>query len=677
VSGRRLRAVAFLCFWSLAGAAAAHAPSHVELEVELDPQTRRLSAVAEFVATHGALEVSLHESLTVHSARADGESVAVRGASPRSAQRVWRIDAPTGARVSISWGGTLPALDATLDHRAVLRTSTPMAAPEGSFLPAAGGWYPRPRGAHTHAVTLSLPSAQRGLVAGRLASETLPSLGQARYVARFEHGHAGFGIDLIAGPYTVEEVLVPRPGAEPLRLRTYFHAELEPLARAYLEDSRRYIELYSERIGAYPYSSFSVVSAPLPTGFAMPTLTYLGVRVIRLPFIRETALRHEVLHNWWGNGVAVDYRRGNWAEGLTTFMADYAHREERSPEAARDMRLGWLRDFAAIADTAQRPLSEFRARTHGAEASVGYGKSAMIFLMLRDLVGEDVFMRAVREFWRERHFRTASWDDLREAFERESGRTLGRFFQQWLHRAGGPGPSVAEARAHPAPGGRFRLVLDLVQTAPAYELTVPLEIVHANDSEMRLVSLAATAERIELELDRAPHAVRLDPELRLWRVLDRESLPPILRDWILARAPELAIVTAERRFMAAARELAAAFLESPPREAPPDSLRWRGGPLLLVGSHGDIERALERLDLPPRPAPLSGRGSAQVWTLRAGAAGRPVAVISARDARALAALARALPHYGAQSYLAFDGPTVIERGTWPASVPIVPVRRTE
>ena len=136
-----------------------------------------------------------------------------------------------------------------------------------------------------------------------------------------------------------------------MRLRTYFFRDLDAtagLADGYLEDTRRYLERYGDEIGAYPYTEFSVVASPLPTGFGMPTLTYLGADVLRLPFIRATSLGHEVLHNWWGNGVYVDYAQGNWSEGLTTFMADYAYKERESAEAAREMRQGWLRDFAAV-----------------------------------------------------------------------------------------------------------------------------------------------------------------------------------------------------------------------------------------------------------------------------------------------------------------------------------------
>ena len=39
------------------------------------------------------------------------------------------------------------------------------------------------------------------------------------------------------------------------------------------------------------------------------------------------------------------------------------------------------------------------------------------------------------------------------------------------------------------------------------------------------------------------------------------------------------------------------------------------------------------------------------------------------------ALSRPLPHYGAQSYLSFDGAKLVTRGVWPADVPAVRVVR--
>jgi aminopeptidase N len=659
-----------LAFLGLTLACATHA-AQLDLNVQLDPESRQLAALAE-LQSEGELVFALHESLAVHKATADGEPVTV-SASGKGPTREWRIRAQRGATLQIEYGGTLPALDTRIDHRAVLKPLAPTTSSAGTFLPGSSGWYPRPSGLFAYTVTLSLPASQRGLVAGRLVEETLPDGADARYVARFAFDAPADGIDLMAGPYVVKEKSLERGESKPIRLRTYFFRDLEPLADAYLADSARYIELYSKQIGAYPFEMFSIVASPLPTGFGMPTLTYIGAQVLKLPFIRATSLGHEVLHNWWRNGVYADYTRGNWSEGLTTFMADYFYKEQESAAAAREMRQSWLRDFAAVPAEAHRPLTTFRTRSHGAaEAAVGYGKAAMVFFMLRDAIGSDAYERGIRSFWEKYRFRTASWADLQSTFEQASGQPLRTFFEQWVQRAGGPRVNVVEARAGRS-GGGVVLTLGIIQSTPAYAVRLPVEIVYTGKSEMRTVNLERERQVVTIQLNEMPEGVRVDPELRVWRMLDRGELPPILRQWMVARAPRLVIAAAGRDGWLASHNAARALFESAPREVNVATLLESQDPVLIAGLHSEVDALLSAHGLPPRPQVFDGRGSAEVWTIQQPGKAPPLAVVSARDAASLNATTRALPHYGAQSYLAFNGSQVITRGVWPTQARVVRV----
>jgi hypothetical protein len=640
--------------------------------VRLDPDSRRFDARAELVSP-GDLRFVLHEALTLGSVTANGQAIAPV-ASGTGERREWRVASPRGSKLRIEYGGTLPALDPAMDHRRVLKGLGPMTSPGGTFLPSGTGWYPRPGSAFTYAVTLSLPADQRGLVAGRLAAETVPSAGSGRYIARFEFDAQADGIDLMAGPYVIDEMWLARESDSPVRLRTYFFKDLEPLSKAYLSDSARYIELYSRRIGPYPFDAFSIVASPLPTGFGMPTLTYIGERVLKLPFIRASSLGHEVLHNWWGNGVHADYAQGNWSEGLTTFMADYFYKEQESAGAAREMRHSWLRDFAAVPPDAHRPLTAFRSRTHGAEAAVGYGKAAMVFFMLRDMIGSGAFDAGIRLFWDKHRFGTASWSDLQKAFEHAAKQPLGTFFSQWLGRAGGPRVLVADARVT-LTGASHHLAVTIAQSSPAYALQLPLELVYDDKTEARTVSIDRERQTISLQLNDVPDGVRLDPGLRVWRALDGAELPPVFRQWIVARAPKLIVAAARREVSLGAHEVARSLFEAAPREVNAASMNESREPVLIVGLHPDIDAFLASNKLPPRPEFSSRRGSAEVWTLRQSAGSAPLAVISAESIEALRAITRALPHYGSQSYLVFDGSKVVARGVWPAQTPVVRVTR--
>src|SRR5690606_28703099 len=149
----------------------------------------------------------------------------------------------------------------------------------GTFLPDASNWYPRITSGLIHyTVQIELPSGQCGLVAGRLIDEQDTDAG---YQARFAFMHPAEGIDLIAVLDAITEENYNGIQGAPIQLRTYFHPQISALAGDYPAAVKRYFKLYEAWIGAYPFSEFSIVSSPTPTGFGMPTLTYLGINVLQ------------------------------------------------------------------------------------------------------------------------------------------------------------------------------------------------------------------------------------------------------------------------------------------------------------------------------------------------------------------------------------------------------------
>ncbi len=632
---------------------------HQELDLRLNPGNRQMAAQAILTLRDDHLDFALLPSLRITRMAIDGHGLPVP--VPSGDGRIHLdLPGPGSHTLRLSYQGTLAPL-ADLDQRQVLAHLPPMADNRGSFLPAGSGWYPDPGMPFSYRVRLQLPPGQKGLVPGTLVKESE----RKGYSAEFAFAQPAEGIDLMAGPYVVTERLIPRPGQPPLRLRTWFYADMVDLAPGYLDDSARYIARYSALIGPYPFDAFSVVASPLPTGFGMPSLTYLGRDVLRLPFIRATSLGHEVLHNWWGNGVIPDWATGNWSEGLTTFMADYAYKADQSEDAAREARLTWLRDLAAVPESEDTPLTAFTARHHGISSIVGYDKAAMVFLMLRDEIGADAFDKGLRLFWQRHRFRQAGWDDLRHDLGEAAGRDLTGFFRQWVMQAGAPRLQLSEAR-----WAKGTLNLTLEQVGPVYQLRVPLRLlVYPDRSETRWVEVKDATTRISLPAPNLVQAVELDPDYRLWRRVAPDHFPPILREVFVA--PRASLVVAGNGLGEQALALAQRLLD-----ARPDIARATGpglpgsDPVLIVGRTDEVESLLARLNLPPPPPVVAGKGSARVWAARdesnGNATGHPYAVIEAGDPEALAALLRPLPHYGRQSWLVFDAAKVIDKGIWPA-----------
>ena len=636
---------------------------HHDLAVRLDPGSRELF-VEDTIDVQGSDDVvfTLARRFTVEQVLVDGVQVSSEPQPAHAQRNAWWIPLgharPTHA-VTVRYRGRLDPLPAA-DHREVLHGLPPMADVRGSFLPGGTGWYPElGTASFTYRLSLDLPAGQRGLVPGRLIDERSEG---GRYRATFAFARPAESIDLMAGPYQVRERLVQREGADPLRLRTYFYPELSDLADDYLAAVARYVDLYSRWIGPYPFTEFSVVSGPLPTGFGMPTLTYMGADVLRLPFIRGSSLGHEVLHNWWGNGVYSDFERGNWSEGLTAFMADYTYKEQQGPDVARDARLELLRDIAAVPPGQDTPLRRFTSRSHGTSQIVGYHKGTFVFLMLRDLLGTSAFDEGLRRFWRDQQFRTASWADLQRAFEEVSGRKLDRFFDQWLSRTGAPRFRIETARSART-GSGHRVWITLAQDAPAFAATVRVRVTTPTGRTEYQLDVSAARQEFVLDVPARPESASLDPDFRILRLLDPAEMPPILRQVMVDPATVTVAASTAETVRAAAADLSRALLDYP--RALGDAATRRGdSPLLVIGLSADVAQFLARANLSARPQQVGTRGTAQVWTASQ-PNGKAMAVVSAESVDALRALLRPLPHYGRQSYLIFEGARAVERGVWP------------
>ena len=358
---------------------------HHDLDLSLDPATSRIDAVDRIkVRGHQALAIKLAPGLALEEALLDGEAV-----SPSDGGRcLWiELAEDQASEVSLTYGGQLEADQS----RGGL---SPLLAKEGGFLPYGLGWLAN-GGAEgdwvTYEVTVDLPASYQAVVTGEMTEESDEN---GRYRATFVAEHRTEPPSVFAGSFIIEE-----RDHDGIRLRTYFPADQQQLAPTYLDQAARYLDLFEGRIGDYPYDGFSMIAAPLPVGLGFPGLTYFSSQILHMPFMQTRSLAHEILHNWWANGVFIDQAEGNWAEGLTTYMADYALAEAEGEARAEEMRLAWLRDFAALPEERDKPLTAFRSKGHDADQVIGYNKASFVLHMLKQEIGEEAFRERPSRFF--------------------------------------------------------------------------------------------------------------------------------------------------------------------------------------------------------------------------------------------------------------------------------------
>ena len=502
-------------------------------------------------------------------------------------------------------------------------------------------------------------------------------------------GHPTEEIYLIAGPwheYSRE--------AGDVEVFAFLRDDDPALARRYLDATARYLDLYQGMLPPFPFASFALVENFWETGYGMPGFTLLGPQVIRFPWILTSSYPHELLHNWWGNSIYVEFEHGNWCEGLTAYMADHLFAEQRGEGATyRRATLKKYTDMVSAGD--DFPLAEFGSRQSAASEAVGYGKSLMLFHMARRAVGDEAFLAALSLFDREHRFSRASFSDIAEAFTDETGGDWAPFIEEWVERKGAPRFEIREARVEEgAPGEapwRVAVHLRQVQDEEPFPVTVPVAVTIEGQEEPVWAEAGACARDciVEVACSARPLRVDVDPAFDVMRRLDPLEVPPALSTVFGAKEQLFVLpASASDEETAAWRELAADWARP---EKPnivldselsvlPDTPTWVLGWDNRFGS--EIAGRLADQGISMRGASVALAGDVlpkhdHSMVVVARAKGDPTAAVSwvtAAPTEAIPGLARKLPHYTRYSYLGFRGPEPenMAKGMWqPLSSPLV------
>jgi hypothetical protein len=467
----------------------------------------------------------------------------------------------------------------------------------------------------------------------------------------------------------------------------FLRAPDEKLAERYLAATDQYLTMYGDLIGPYPYSKFALVENFWETGYGMPSFTVLGPKVVRFPFIIYSSYPHEILHNWWANGVYVDFDNGNWSEGLTAYLSDHIVQEQRGNGAGHRQRsLQKYMDY--VTQEKDVPLRAFRSRHGSASQAIGYTKMMMFCHMLRLDLGDEMFIQALQEFYHDNLFRVASFDDLKKAFEAVSKRDLNAEFSQWVERPGTPELRVREAAVVLREKEyRLKLRLEQVQHEPSFRLRIPLAVtLEGNERAFQTVVLMlSTKQDVELRFSARPLRVDVDPEFDVFRRLDRHEIPPAMSQPFGApRVTVLLPAQAPASLLKEYKRLADSWahsqgsevqikLDEEVRNLPAGRTVWLFGwenrfvpelspSLQNYGASADAEG----LRLSSITYPRRGHSVALATHHRV-RQDEALAWFAADNPSAISDLGRRLPHFHRYSYLVFEatGGTNVAKGRWP------------
>ncbi|ETX05758.1 MAG: hypothetical protein ETSY2_21095 [Candidatus Entotheonella gemina] len=659
---------------------------HHDLRVSLQPERHTLQVTDVITLPEQAprrMTFQLHADLTLLSATAQQIPLEVETSPSSTGTTRYTLTLPAGSRtVTLTYRGTIfqPPQQRGATYARGFRETTGTITPEGVYLSAASFWYPQ---VADHLLTfrldVQLPKDWEAVSQGKRTQHE--HRGEFRHV-QWQALQPQETIFLIAAPFTVYEQ--PAGAAQDIVAMAFLRKPDAALAHKYLETTDQYLAMYRDLIGPYPYSKFALVENFWETGYGMPSFTLLGTKVIRLPFILHSSYPHEMLHNWWGNGVYVDAKDGNWSEGLTAYLADHLIKAQRGTAVA--YRRNTLQKYADYVSTEKDfPLTDFRSRHNPATEAVGYGKTLMLFHMLRQQIGDQAFIQGLQTFFQTFRFQRASFTDLLQTFNRVAGIEVQTFFDQWIRRAGAPELRIGETQLR-KDSEQFKLTVELEQqqTGPPYTLRVPLAITLEGQAEAHrtLLDMVNTRQTVTIKLDHRPLRIDVDPQFGLFRRLHRDEIPPALSQLFGAAQAWIVLPSDAPDDVRQGYEQLAAQWQTPRIEVrwdrdldalPTDGAiwlfgwenRWRSHMAQAVAPY-QVTLAAGQADL--AATVLTRTAHTAVLTARhPEAPGQTLGWLATDNPAAVPGLSRKLPHYGKYSYLGFSGdePTNMAKGQWP------------
>ncbi|MGD9933157.1 MAG: M1 family aminopeptidase [Dehalococcoidia bacterium] len=196
---------------------------------------------------------------------------------------------------------------------------------------------------------------------------------------------------------------------------------------------------------AYPWDKYSqvVVRDFVFGGMENTSATTMTHNILfdakaAIDFTSDPLISHELAHMWWGDLLTCRHWSHGWLnEGFATYFEmlwDEHHlgMDEYRQGAITNTELYLSERYRRpiVSNVFREPIDLFDRHL--------YEKGSLVLHMLRLLLGDEAFFRALRRYCGENQHRSVMTSDLIDAIRAETGKDLEWFFDQWVFKPGHP-----------------------------------------------------------------------------------------------------------------------------------------------------------------------------------------------------------------------------------------------
>jgi hypothetical protein len=252
--------------------------------------------------------------------------------------------------------------------------------------------------------------------------------------------------------------------------------------------------------GAYPWPQMTNVHRIEGGGTEFPMLVMNGSP-------SEGLILHEVGHNYVHGILANNEWLEGWLdEGFVSYLTNWAHASAGRPvDWEGSLRAIRQRELAGATQPIGLPAAEYvDFQTYNA---MTYTKPALVFRMLHWLMGDELFIAALRTYYDENRLQHVTESDLRRAVNAVYPQSLDWFFDQWIHTTGTLDYSIGEVDTAQTGEGEWITRVEVIRDG---DIWMPVDL-SVNGATLRLDS-RERHQTVELRTATRPVEVVLDPD---------------------------------------------------------------------------------------------------------------------------------------------------------------------
>ena len=400
-------------------------------------------------------------------------------------------------------------------------------------------WFPcldQPGVKASSEVIVTVPAPFVALSNGVLVSERAGEGGGRTFHWRQDVPHAAYLVTLVVGEFESWKEM-----AGPVALDYHVPPGRREDGERSFGNTARMVAFFSQKTGVpYPYPRYGQVCVTdfIFGGMENTTQTTLTDTTLHdarahLDFSSEPLVAHELAHQWFGDLLTCRSWSDGWLnEGFATYFEALWREEDKGEDEFRyelvekaDRYFGEVKKYArpVVEKRYHEPIDIFDRHL--------YEKGALVLHMIRGLLGDERFFRAIGHYARKHARGAVETRDLARAIEEATGSELSWLFDGWIHGRGHPELEVAYGWDRQA--RLVRLSVKQVQKGEGVPLfRTPLEIRMVTGGVARTfqVELAPRAEQAfafpsEVEPDQlivdpknwVLKGMRLEKPAKLWR----------------------------------------------------------------------------------------------------------------------------------------------------------------